>query len=364
MIEKEIKKRLNNVGFVELKGDTTVEGFKFLKEVPLPIMVDDIKKLAIEKNDIGVRADLISKGIIYVLGCDTEFKYKDNYKEILEAIIKDIKSFVISNTLKVEDSLDKYIYLNSFVGLGISDDEIEYNKLIYLENYLDEHRKNLKEEDQSEIIKNLLVNYEKIEDKKIIPYSNYRLGIINKAIGNYLKSKMYFEKSLESGDLVEDEELKNTLRREIEDISDYSNIEIAETYINYSDFDKAEEALKNVSIYYVDQSYLNFLRGFVYQSTGRIELAIEEYKKAISLNKNREDYYNSLAICLVNLNKYKEASYILEEGIENNNTSYNLKYNLGVIYVNLNKLEEARELLKEAYAIKPSEELYKYIESL
>ena len=37
MIEKEIKKRLNNVGFVELKGDTTVEGFKFLKEVPLPI---------------------------------------------------------------------------------------------------------------------------------------------------------------------------------------------------------------------------------------------------------------------------------------------------------------------------------------
>lgn len=364
MIEKEIKKRLNNVGFVELKEDTTVEGFTFLKEVPLPILVDDIKKLAIEKNDIGVKSDLITKGMIYVLGCDEDFKYKDSYKEVLESLIKDLKGFVIGTTLKAEDELDKYIYLNSYEALGIKDDEILYNKLIYLENYLDKNRNKIKEEDQSEIIKNLLVNYEKIEDKKISPYANYRMGIINKAIGNYLKSKMYFEKSLENSEILEDEELKTVLRREIEEISDYSNIEIAETYINYSDFDKAEEALSNVSIYYIDQSYLNFLKGFVYQSTGRIELAIEEYKRAIDLSKNREDYYNSLAICLVNLNKYQEASIILEEGIENNSSSYNLKYNLGVIYVNLNRLEEGRELLKEAYSTKPTEELYKYIESL
>lgn len=364
MIEKEIKKRLNNVGFVELKEDTTVEGFTFLKEVPLPILVDDIKKLAIEKNDIGVKADLITKGMIYVLGCNEDFKYKDNYKEVLESLIKDLKGFVIGTTLSAEDELDKYIYLNSYVVLEIKDDEILYNKLIYLENYLDNNRSKIKEEEESEIIKNLLVNYEKIDDKKIYPYANYRLGIINKAIGNFLKSKMYFEKSLESSDVLEDEELKTVLRREIEEISDYSNIEIAETYINYSDFDKAEEALSNVSIYYIDQSYLNFLKGFVYQSTGRIELAIEEYKRAIELNKKREDYYNSLAICLVNLNKYKEASVILEEGIKNNSSSYNLKYNLGVIYVNLNRLEEGREILKEAYSIKPTEELYKYIESL
>lgn len=363
MIDRMIRKKLDSIGFVELKKDENLNGIKIKKSLPLPIMVSDLKEKIGSENIESIDLKIITKAMLFVLGCDENFLYKIDYKEILTKSLKDIRLAVILLVQEESNALDRYIYLKSLSALSLEDGKSIYLKAQSLEDVFNENLEKLKEKEQTEILTMLVNLYESIRDEKIIPYAEYRLAIINEATGNYLKSKLYLDKALNDSDPYDDT-LKESIRNKLEVVSDYAKIETAETYINYSEFEKARENLNGVSIYYNDQSYLHYLKGHVENATGNTEKAVNEFKIALSLNKKDEDYYNSLAISLLNLGKTKEAIKVLEDGSDTIENSFNIKYNLGLLYNKIGMTLDSIEYLKEAYALDPREELLEFIKKI
>ena len=360
IFEKIKKERRKKLAFIEIKKDLKIGPLDLKKEIPLPLFIEDIEKGVKEKsfqNNIDLK--LISKAIFYLLGVDENFLYAENYKEYLKKMFKDLKKPIIYLGLNTEDMYDKFFYLSSGEKLGIKDEKIDYLTGISLEDIYNKKFNDLDQEEKSSILKIIINKYEKINDKKIKPYAEYKLAKIYNMSKNYIKSLLYYEKALENAP----EELKETIREEISQVEDYSFVDSAITYMNYGKNEKALEFLEKVKETYPNKDLLYFLKGQVYRAIGQNQKALEFYEKALKINKEKEDYHNALAITYINLNQIKKAIETYKKSLYYIKDSYTIFYNLGMLLYNL-KDKNALEHLKKAYSLQGSQELYSLIENL
>ena len=82
MIENYFKGKTKNLSFIELKEDSFIEVNDYTIEdyIPLPIITDVLVE-EINKGKIyeEIKISHIIEGIIYTLGVDSNFKYRDKY---------------------------------------------------------------------------------------------------------------------------------------------------------------------------------------------------------------------------------------------------------------------------------------------
>lgn len=367
-IENKVKDKLKNIVFLELKKDTELKGgngsFVINKELPLPINLNNLMN-GIKTNEFEDSVDLkkINNGIIYLLGIEEDFKYREEYIEILNATILKKDEYIFALALKEierKNNLDAYIYLrarNSICDQTLESKFMEMNILEYIYN---EYIENLKDEEKSMILERIIKEYEKIISKnpEYAPVY-YRLGYIYRAVSKYLKSKLYFEKFLRFSD---NEIMKEEVREALKEIDDYANVEIAITYISYGKFEDAYASLQEITGLYPKKDEVMYYKGLCEYYLGSPEKSIESINAAIDLDKTHEEYYNQLAISFIALGEEEKAIEVYKKAVSNIEESYTLYYNLGILMLNMGK-EGYMQYLKKAYHLNPSEELQKLIEA-
>lgn len=362
-IENLINDKLKNIVFLELKQDTNLNGYIVKKDTPLPINLDNLMA-GIKKKDYEENIDLveINKAIVYLLGIESDFKYKKEYLEILNHTVKDLYSYIYSLAIlskQNNNNLDSYIYLIALNNICEKTIESRFAEINILEALYDEYIKELSEDERSKILSRIIKEYETIisEDPEYSPVY-YRLGYVNRALGKYIKAKLYFEKFLSYSD---NEILKEEIREALSELNDYANIESVKTYISYGKFDEAYIILQDITSLYPHQDEVKYYFGLCEYNLGKIEESIASLEEAIEINKEQEQYYNQLAISNIAISKEEEAIKVYKEALFYIKDSYTIYYNLGILMLNL-EMEGYKEYLKKAYQLNPSDQLLKILE--
>ena len=361
-IENLMNDKLKQVVFLELKKDTDVNGYTIKKDTPLPINLDNLVS-GIKQNDYEDSIDLveINKAIVFILGIDVDFKFREEYLEILKHTVKDEYKYIYSLAIIEKENgnnLNSYIYLNALNNICDETLESRFAEINVLEVLYDEYISELSDEDKNYILKRIITEYEKIvaEDNEYSPVY-YRLGYVNRALNKFIKSKLYFEKFLAYSD---NDLLKEEIREVLKELDDYAKIESIRTYLSYGKFNEAYKISQDVSgLYPVKDEVLYYLAICQY-NLGYIEESIESLNKAIDINKEQEEYYNQLAINYVAIKQEEEAVRIYKEALFNIKDSYTINYNLGILLLNLNN-EEYKKYLKKAYQLNANEDLLNLI---
>lgn len=357
-IENKIQEKLKNIVFLELKKDTEVNGYTIKKDTPLPINLDDLMDGIKEKDyEDNINLAEINKTIVYLLGIEEDFKHREEYLKILKHSVDDEYKYIYSLAIiakQQKSNLDSYIYLLALNNICDQTIEGRFAKNNILEALYDEYAKELSDDEKTNILKRIIIEYEKLiaEENSYAP-AYYRLGYVNRALGKYIKSKLYFEKFLR---FSENEILNEEVRSVLEELEDYANIESVKTYISYGKFNEAYNLLLKISGLYPVQDEVLYYIGLCQYNLGFVKESIKSIEEAIDLNKNQEEYYNQLAISNIAIGNEEKAIKVYKNAFFNIKDSYLLNYNLGILLLNLGR-DEYKDYLKKAYQLNPSDEL-------
>lgn len=358
MINKKIQDKLKDVVFIELKKPLEIKDVT-INNIPLPVrmnsLLEEIKTGDIEEFNL-LR---VTEGIVFLLGIESDFKYKEEYVKLVKAVHENIKDYILflsKKYLDLGELIESYIYIKAHKPIVGYDSDLYFTELGILEEIYNKNFEVLEDEEKENIIKELLQGYEEINIKEYYPLADYKLGNINKSLQNYLKSMLYFKKFLNADGY---DDLKNEVRNQIIEIEDFARIEEAEAYLSYGKFKEAEMALDKISNSYYEPAKLEYYKSLSNYYQEKFETALEQIEKALKIEK-REEYYNHAAMIYIALEDTKKAIDTLLEGIENFNQSYTLNYNLGSIYYNLND-REYKKYLQRAYELNPNDELAKML---
>lgn len=363
-IEKEIKSSLDNIVFLELKKDINLGGKIIKADIPLPIKLNSlISGIKVEEFEENIKIDRINEAIIFLLGIENNFKYKNEYINILKTSLSDIGKYIMylsSKAIEDKDLIEAYIYIKSYDLIIDYNEDLEFAKYNILESIFNENFDEIEEKDKEILLKSLIDGYESIISKNNgHSLSYYRLGYIYRSLSYYLKSKIYLEKFLLYS--KEDyENLKDEVREDLKEIEDYANIEIANSYISYGKFSEAYEALQKVSDLYPEKDELYYLFSLCQYNLGLVEDAIESVNYSIKINPKVDQYYNHKAISYISLANNDKAISTYKEGIIENEDSFLLNYNLGILLLNL-KMDGYKKYLKKSYQLNPREEILELI---
>ncbi len=128
---------------------------------------------------------------------------------------------------------------------------------------------------------------------------------------------------------------------------------LGDLYARQGKLEKAVEEFKKAIALkpnYAD-AYHNL--GNIYQQMNKIDQAIESYQKAIKFNPNLWQSYQNLGGIYFNQKKYDLAREMMEKATLANPKNSNILINLGVIYLRLGKGQKGKEAFQKALQIDP-----------
>lgn len=362
LFREEINKKLKNIVFIDLKEKYQVEDITLAPGFSLPIKLDYIIEGLREKElEEEINLEKIVEAMVYLLGLDPDFKYTEKNKEVLGALKIDLKNYAMHKAFvnQGSDPLDSYIFLRGYEEINKNDPDIIFKEANILEAI---YNKIKDDYEKSEKLLNIIIKkYNQVlnlDENYSLAY--YRLAYINISLQKYIKANMYFEKFI---NLSDDYELKDEVRKEIEIIRDYVNFDSAKTYLSYGQYEKAINLLKDISEDFDKDENFYYLGALSYYNLGDFERA-EEFAK-LSVDKNIfEENINLLSTLYAGKNEFDQAIDVLKMGLEKNENSYPLNYNLGIIYLNKKEKEKGIEYLNKANRIRANKDLEKLIKSL
>jgi len=361
-IDKYFKNETSNIGFLELKKGSYIDVNTYkIKDVPLPILtenlVDDIYKGNIYEE---IQLDKIVEGIIYILGTDKEFPYKDIYMEILLAYNSNIEEYILYENLeymKKKQWTQSGIWLRSLLIINPKNIDGLFNYGIVLEEIGREFINKGKGKEGENFIKSSTNQFESIlEIDGEYSLAHYKLGFHYKYSERYVKANLIWKKFLT---LNSNEVLLQEIREEIDRIRDDVYFELGLTYINYNNFEKALDAFMKLLPKHKKSWNVNYLIGQSYKGSGEYETAVDYLNNAIELNEKEADLYNELGVLYFNMNQIANSLEVFTKGIKKGLEDYRLFFNRGLAYAQLDKYKESLNDINKAYEMNPEDDTIK-----
>lgn len=356
-----MRDKLEETAFLELKDDAyiDIDGEKFKGYLPLPINTDDIVNIV--KEDISdIPIEKFIEGMVTVLSLNPQYEYNAVYKKILDAYAKDTKSYLFKRALgflSEEDFEESLLYLNLLINSGVKDARIYFTMGNALENI---DISDFSDEDKNAHVLDIMNLYEdalNIDENFYL--AHYKLGYIYKDFGQYIKSKISFEKVLELD--------KNDFRlQEVRDVlSEIEPLEIMEKSGLLLENGKYEDALEN--LLKVDQKsrddmYYYYL-SVAYANLNDLDAALDAISEALEKN-DLGIYHNQLALIFDRMGDTKKAISELENTIDLFGPDYYLNYNLATMQYNSGNIDAAIGNFEIANEQNPNEQLAELIDTL
>ncbi|NLY20765.1 MAG: hypothetical protein GXZ08_05745 [Tissierellia bacterium] len=360
--EKMLLNRKDEVSFLELKDDSEIDinGDVYTGYLPLPIRINTLIDTIAKGNNEELPLDNIIDGIVFMYGIGLEIDYEDIYAEMLNSYSDDPKKLIFGMAMSFfqqEMYSDAAVYLNALIKLKVEDELVLFNLANTLENI---DITELSDEDRDEYVLDIMRIYE-----RTLNYNNefslayYKLGYIYNAFGQYIKSKITWEKFLH---LDSDELRLQEVRNNIDEMMPSYLSEVAVLAIEQGDYDKALSSLIKINEgARTDRNYFDM--STCYLNLNDIEFAFESIYKAIEISPERE-YFNQLAIINNAIGDIETAIKVLEDAIEEYGEDYYIDYNLATLLYQAGRLNKSLVYFEKANAIKSSDELQNIIDML
>lgn len=360
--EEMLKRREDEISFLELKDDREIEvnGDIYKGYLPLPIRLNTIIDTIASGDGEEIPLDNVIDGIVFLFGLNLNTDYSDVYMDLLNSYSRDSKKLIFSIAMRFfqqEEYSDAVVYLNALINMGFEDEIVYFNLGNTLEN-LDISE--LSDEQKNQYVIEIMNMYEKssnYDGEFSLPY--YKLGYIYNQFGQYVKSKITWEKFLH---LDVDEVRLQEIRDVIEEMNPSYLNEAAMSYMQHGDYSTALNYLLQINEgARTDRTYFNMSVCFF--NLEDMEGSFEAIEKAIEISPEKE-YYNQLAINYNAIGQTTKAIDILEETIDEHGEDYFIDYNLASLLFQEQRYNKALVYFEKANAISPNEELEEIIRSL
>ena len=352
-------KKSDKVSFIELRKGSIIEINDYIikDNIPLPMatgtLVKEIKNGNIDEE---FKLAYLIEGIIYILGIDYDFKFKEEYKKILYSYDPKIESYIFYKGLKhIENKNydDGAIFFRALTNINNRNVNGIFNYALSLEN-ISKDFINRGDEAKGKIFliesTNQLESILDIESDFSLAY--YKLGYHYKYYEQFLKAKLIWEKYLKLGD---EEERLQEVREQLGLITDDVDFEVGLNHLSNGEYELALEKFTRLASKHEEWWNIFYLTGLAYKGLGEYETAIEFFFEAIELDCKNVDVYNELGICLFGTGNINEAIKIFSEGIDLDDSDYKIIFNRGMAFLQLGLIEKATEDIGTAYRLNPDD---------
>lgn len=361
LIDRYLLKNTEDLSFIHLKqkAELKIPNYQLPEGgLELPIFIEELAnniKTKDENKIITVGA--IIRGIIYLLGIDSTFKYKDEYIKFLYAANPEIEKYILSEGIKAlekDEQLKAVIYSKSLVLINPTDTKILLNYVLTLLQYRDKElvQKKKSFDAYTDEIKDKLEILLNIDSQQPLAY--YYLGFIYKDRKQYNKAKLHWEKALA---LSLEENLKeqlNELLRQLEDMVQYENG--YEAILS----ERPQEGLallEELEKKYEEWWNLKFFIGLGYRQLGAFHEAVQYFNKVLTIKENQVDALAELGLCYAGLGEVQKAITIYHQVIEFQGDNNEILCNLSMLYLQLGDIEKARKYINTSLEINPRDEI-------
>lgn len=346
LIDEYFLKDSDRLFYLNLKEDNLDLGLD-MEEIPLPLLRDDfIEQLKTGEFTESIDFKFFIKGMIYNISIDPEFKYFNDYKKILNSVVKNLGSFIFLEGIKKlsENNDDAVHYFRANYVLETADSNSNYyysivlNKLAYEvdEKYADNF---IIEADR--ILNNIIKNDENY------PMSYYALGNIEVADRNFIKANSYYREALrllQNYNMPEKakEGIKKEISEKIKNIN--ADIELSEglQMLQKGDFYGADKKLKALDEK-IESAVVKYYIGLNLMQAQENKMAYEYILKSKELGYDELNLFIDLSYIQAQFGQFKEAIETITEGLDKYKDDENLLYNRAIIYTNMGQFEKAIE---------------------
>lgn len=364
-IEKYLLKKAEELAFITIKhdGEFQIEGYKMPSEglnVPIKndVLVKGIKEKTAQDN---INVMSIADGMIFIIGIDSNFKYNEEYKKLLDAFkvkvnldLKAYMGYMSKKYFDIGELTDSLIYLKAMITIYPNDIEGLYHYSIVCQEIAKQEQKSMDSDAMNAYLLEALSKLEmiiQIDEGFSLAY--YHLGYHYYNQGQYIKAKVIWEEAIKLG--IEDE-----LVREIQD-----NIGKMDFKVQYEEGyslvfqgrnEEGLEKLLPLEDEHSDWWNLLFMIGLAYKNMNEIEEAKKYFEKILIIKPNQVDALVELGLC-------EAGSFNMDKAIEYFETAAKIKEdpeilcNLGMAYLNNNELDDAIYYIERAYELDPQDEV-------
>jgi len=357
-IEKYLKEQFDRIVFIEVKKEANLESrFDYIKGIPIPILISEIITSGnnpIETNNISLAS--MARGMVYSIGIDSNFKYKEIYTRFLYDFDEKIEDYIGYTGAKMAEEkqfMDAIISFKALMTINSENINGLYNYAKCCQDII------IDIEDNKDKVKAFeeesLEAFEVIIDKfPAFAPAYYYLGFHYANQKLFKKASLIWSKCLE---LDIDEEKKKEIFFQMERIKDHVQYEEGYTYILNSQSQKGLEKLLPLVDKYADWWNLLFFVGLAYRQQQKYQEAIDTFKKVLTTKPTQADTLNELGLCYSSINDYPEAEKHLKKALKYNDEDGEILSNLGLLYMEMGKLEAAKENFEKSLEINPEDEI-------
>ena len=348
-----LKEKLDSLVFVELKTDIKMtSNTKIDKDIPLPILADIVRE-KIHDSDPSFSQNELVDGIIFLLGLDPVFKYKEDYNRLLHSIDKNILEILTNQILtQIEDEnrVNSFIKLAGICHLGMDNETM----LINIGRLAVEIANMNEDEEFNQFSYRLFKYMQKKETKEPMPY--YYLGYYYYNLGHYSEAKKLWEESIDR-DL--DDVHKSDLIEVFPKLKSRLYYEEGYNLIFKGRYDEGLEKLLAIKDEFSEWWNLFFFIGLAYRFKEEYVRALYYYERALEIDPSQVDVFNEIGICHTLSNENDKAIAIFNKALAIKPDHHEILCNIGIAYYNLGNIEIAKEFVKRSYQIEPEDEITK-----
>lgn len=357
-----LKDRLEDVVFLELKDNVNLQnGLKLSSSIPLPIMKEDLMS-GIKNGQYveDIPFDKLLRSMIFVIGCDSSFKYSDSYIDTIKETSPDIESYILSEALqkaKVKDYFSALIYFNALDKISDKHMEVRYNIALTLHSLSCQFKEKENERDYKLFEDISYHEFLKLSgDYPDLMNAHYYLGYC------YLDREMYNEAIVEwekAFTLTDDISGKDELRSLIDETRDKMDFEKGKSLAESDDSMEALKILIPLYQKYEKWSEVKFYTALAYRQTGNYPKALLLLNELLKSGEDFSQIYSELGTCYFNLGDYKKSIEYFELCVKKQPEEPGYLCNLGIAWYAAGDSEKAASFINKAYELKPDDEVTK-----
>ncbi|MDD7463959.1 MAG: tetratricopeptide repeat protein [Anaerococcus sp.] len=326
----------NKLAYLDLKETAS---YGLLNDIPLPIYMDDMSEKIISGSMANkIDLDTILQAMLINIGIDKDFKYTNQYIEVLEKYLTDIGGFAAKKALEAAGTKSDKALLLARGGYIINPlnkyNAYNYARLLWPKSFEEN------DEFQDDFVKEALAILQNlISQDESFPLSYYELGNIYTNLGEYVKARSYYDNALLR---TEDIEAKDEIRRQIDSINDNAEIEESLYYIGKGNYDKAIQKLTKLLSNKARADAYYYL-GVAYQNLGQYENSIMAFQNSLDKGGEFRELYNDYAVSLYAAKREFDALDVISQGLEVFPEDPRMVYNSIQINLSLGNLNKAKK---------------------
>jgi len=360
-IEAHLKSKADEISFLQLKSDAaiSVKNYRIPEEgLYVPFLTDELaENIKTRKENEVLTVGGMMRGMIFTIGIDSEFKYKEEYIKFLKSVEPKLEEYILyqgSKYIDEEKLLEGIIYFKALMTINRENDEA---MLLYSINILRYSEEALK--DKVKLYK--LFRQEAMEKLELLfqmgydtPIVNYHLGFLAREDKQYVKAQLHWTKALE---LSEEEDLKEHIADLLRGIEDLVVYEQGYEAILAGNPHKGLPLLEQLESQYEEWWNLLFFIGLGYRQLGDYEKAIEYFDRVLELKSDQVDAIVEMSICLSSLGDYQEAIEGFNRALEMGGDNHEVLSNLAIAYMEIGDYVEAKASIKRSLELEPGDEI-------